>query len=281
MNANHSYTYRQVAQAIEHLADQFRQQPSLASIADQANLSEFHFQRLFSEWAGVSPKKFGQYLTLEHAKEQLRQGAPLAEAAHQAGLSGTGRLHDLFVTIEGVTPGEFKQGGTGVPLSYGVFDSPFGRYVLGAIHGKIGVLQFLDEAAEPTYLLKQAWPEATMRHEPHLVQPLADQIFPVVRTTAPTQPLHVLVKGSSFQLKVWEALLTIPEGRLVSYDQVAQAIGQPSASRAVGTAIGTNPVGYLIPCHRVIKKTGLIGQYRWGANRKQAMVGWEAAQLYA
>ncbi len=280
MNSNQVFAYRQIALAIEHLADHFREQPSLAAIAEQASLSEFHFQRLFSEWAGVSPKKFSQYLTIEHAKEQLRQGASLADAAHQVGLSGTGRLHDLFVTIERVTPGEFKLAGAGVRLIYGIFDSPFGSYVLGAIQGKICVLQFLNTGDEPIDLLRQAWPEAELCHEQLLVQPLADQIFPVIGNQAPTQPLNVLAKGSSFQLKVWEALLKIPEGRLASYDQVASVIGQPTAARAVGTAIGSNPVGYLIPCHRVIKKTGLLGNYRWGERRKQVMLGWEAAQVH-
>jgi len=281
MNSNQAYTYQQIAAAIEHLASQFRQQPSLTSVAEQANLSEFHFQRLFSEWAGVSPKKFSQYLTIEHAKEQLRQGVSLAEAAHQVGLSGTGRLHDLFVTIEGITPGEFKQAGAGIRLSYGVFSSPFGIYVLGAIERKICALQFLSEGDDPTDVLRQAWPKTKLCHEQLIVQPLANQIFPVIGNRMPSQRLHVLMKGSSFQLKVWEALLKIPEGRMVSYDQVALAIGQPTASRAVGTAIGSNLVGYLIPCHRVIKKNGLFGNYCWGECRKQAMLGWEAAQVNA
>ena len=278
MNTSETYTFRQIAQAIDHLMTHFREQPSLADLAGRVSLSEFHFQRLFTGWAGVSPKKFGQYLTLEHAKQQLRNGAPLSEAAHEAGLSGTGRLHDLFVTIEGVTPGQFKQAGAGLTLRYGVFDSPFGGYVLGAINGKIAVLHFLNDGDEPTAILTAAWPGVTLQHDPTAVQPLADQVFPVVGS-GPAQPLPVLLRGSAFQLKVWEALLKIPEGRLVSYDQIADAIGQPTASRAVGTAIGSNPVGYLIPCHRVIKKTGLFGGYRWGMARKQAMLGWEAARV--
>ena len=277
MNTSETYTFRQIAQAIDHLTTHFRDQPSLADLAGQVNLSEFHFQRLFTEWAGVSPKKFGQYLTLEHAKQQLRNGVPLAEAAHDAGLSGTGRLHDLFVSIEGVTPGQFKQAGAGLSLTYGVFKSPFGAYVLGAITGKIAVLHFLGDSDESTTILTAAWPGVTLQHDSTAVQFLADQIFSVAGNHS-LKPLPVLVRGSAFQLKVWEALLKIPEGRLVSYDQIADAIGQPTASRAVGTAIGSNPVGYLIPCHRVIKKTGLFGGYRWGMVRKQAMLGWEAAR---
>ena len=278
MNTTETDTFRQIAQAIDHLTTHFRSQPSLADLAGEVNLSEFHFQRLFTEWAGVSPKKFSQYLTLEHAKQQLRSGAPLAEAAHEAGLSGTGRLHDLFVSIEGVTPGQFKQAGAGLALIYGLFDSPFGEYVLGAINGKIAVLHFLNDSDEPAAILSAAWPGAALQPDPTAVQFLADQIFPVAGSS-PAKPLPVLLRGSAFQLKVWEALLKIPEGRLVSYDQIADAIGQPTASRAVGTAIGSNPVGYLIPCHRVIKKTGLFGGYRWGMARKQAMLGWEAARV--
>lgn len=281
MNTNNTYTYGQIARAIEHLTTSFRDQPSLANLADQANVSEFHFQRLFTEWAGVSPKKFSQYLTLEHAKNQLRTGAPLAAAAHDAGLSGTGRLHDLFVTIEGVTPGQFKQAGSGLTLNYGVFDSPFGTYVLGTINEKIALLHFLAEPETPEAVVMEAWPEAKLTHNPQALSPLTAAIFSTIGTTpsAPEKPLHVLMRGSAFQLKVWEALLKIPEGRLVSYDQIADAIGQPTASRAVGTAIGNNPIGYLIPCHRVIKKTGIFGGYRWGPERKQAMLGWEAARV--
>lgn len=280
MNTNSTYTYEQIAQAIEHLTATFREQPSLGELAAKANLSEFHFQRLFTEWAGVSPKKFGQYLTLEHAKTRLRNGAPLADAAYDAGLSGTGRLHDLFVTIEGITPGQFKQAGVGLALTYGVFNSPFGPYVLGTLNGKIALLHFLNEGDEPETILTTAWPEVFLLNDPTTIQPVADQIFPsTVLDNHPAKPLSILLRGSAFQLKVWEALLKIPEGRLVSYDQVADAIGQPTASRAVGTAIGSNPVGYLIPCHRVIKKTGLFGGYRWGVERKQAMLGWEAARV--
>ncbi|MBO0933711.1 methylated-DNA--[protein]-cysteine S-methyltransferase [Fibrella aquatilis] len=277
------YTYGQIAGAIEHLSAHFQEQPSLAELADRANLSEYLFQRLFSEWVGVSPKKFGQFLTLDHAKAQLRAGQSLLATAHDAGLSGTGRLHDLFVTIEGVTPGQYKQAGAGLTLTYGTFEGRFGSYVLGAIDGKVAVLQFLADTDSPEAVVRQVWPYATLNHAPAALQPLADAVFDRSSTgslTAALLPISVLMRGSAFQLKVWEALLKIPEGALVSYDQIATAIGQPSASRAVGTAIGQNPIGYLIPCHRVIKKTGLFGGYRWGMARKQAMLGWEAAQCF-
>lgn len=279
MNTNNTYTYEQIARAIEHLTATFREQPTLADLADQANVSEFHFQRLFTEWAGVSPKKFSQYLTLDYAKKQLRAGAPLAAAAHDAGLSGTGRLHDLFVTIEGVTPGQFKQGGAGLVLQYGVFDSPFGPFVLGAINEKIALLHFLADSETPAQVAAAAWPEATLQADSSGLQLLAAAVFPDPTSKPTNKTLPVIMRGSAFQLKVWEALLKIPEGRLASYDQIADAIGQPTASRAVGTAIGINPIGYLIPCHRVIKKTGLFGGYRWGTERKQAMLGWEAARV--
>ncbi|WP_265990921.1 methylated-DNA--[protein]-cysteine S-methyltransferase [Larkinella insperata] len=279
MNATETHpTYQQIARSIEFLTENFRQQPSLAEVADRANLSEYHFQRLFSDWAGVSPKKFLQYLTLAFAKERLRRGLTLAEVADGAGLSSTGRLHDLFVVLEGMTPGQFKQGGGGVTIQYAVFESPFGPYLLGAIGDKICKLEFLDEAeatdqARMTARFATDWSDARLIRDADSLRPLAHQIF----TRTARQPLRIAVKASPFQLKVWEALLRIPEGQVVSYDQIAAAIGMPSASRAVGTAIGSNPVGYLIPCHRVIRKTGLFGNYRWGATRKVALLGWEAA----
>lgn len=281
MNTSSTYTYNQIAQAIEHLTANFREQPSLTDLADQSNVSEFHFQRLFTEWAGVSPKKFSQYLTLNYAKQQLRKGLPLSAAAQEAGLSGTGRLHDLFMTIEGVTPGQFKQAGAGLELVYGVFEGPFGVYVLGTMNDKIALLQFLDKPENAETIAATTWPEASLRHDSARLQALANQLFPDLNqaTNLPAKPLALLLRGSAFQLKVWEALLKIPEGGLASYDQIADAIGQPLASRAVGTAIGSNPIGYLIPCHRVIKKTGLFGGYRWGMDRKQAMLGWEAARV--
>lgn len=281
MTPAETHTYERIARAIEHLTANFRQQPTLSEMADTASMSEFHFQRLFTEWAGVSPKKFLQYLTLEHAKKQLRQGISVAEAAYEAGLSGTGRLHDLFVGIEGVTPGQFRQAGQGQMLIYGVFDSPFGPYVLGAIGDKICRLHFLEEGDDPALVLSADWPEVTLRPDAVALQPLADRIFPHTASAASGEPLRVLLRGTPFQLKVWEALLRIPEGRLASYDDIAAAIGLPGASRAAGSAIGSNPVGYLIPCHRVIRKTGVLGGYRWGLTRKNALIGWEAARTGA
>lgn len=268
-------TYQQMARAIEYLQTHFQQQPGLFEAAGEAHLSEYHFQRLFTDWAGVSPKKFLQYLTLDFAKERLRRGLSVAEAAGEAGLSGTGRLHDLFVTLEGATPGQFRRGGAGLTLRYAVFESPFGPYQLAALGDQICRLDFLEEAHVPdTSRLAKDWPDADLVYDPLGLQPLADAAF----GSGNRQSLRLLVRASPFQLKVWEALLRIPEGQVASYDQVAAVIGMPTASRAVGTAIGSNPVGYLIPCHRVIRKTGLFGEYRWGAIRKTALLGWEAAQ---
>jgi len=276
-----SPTYTQIARAIEFLTQNFQQQPSLLTVADEAHLSEYHFQRLFSDWAGVSPKKFLQYLTLEFAKERLRQGQTLAQTTDEAGLSGTSRLHDLFVTLEGITPGQFKRAGAGLTIRYGVFDSPFGPYLLGVTDGKICKLEFLDELdsgneASLITQLQTDWPGARLVHDPGPLQATAQAVF----SAENRQPVTLLLKASPFQLKVWEALLRIPEGQVVSYDGIAGAIGMPTASRAVGTAIGSNSVAYLIPCHRVIKKTGLFGNYRWGAVRKQALLGWEAARIH-
>lgn len=278
-----TFTYQQIAKAIEYLSANFQQQPTLFQVADHVHLSEYHFQRLFSEWAGVSPKKFLQYLTLEHAKEQLRRGESLAETAYQVGLSGTGRLHDLFVNIEGVTPGQFKHAGEDLLLQYGLFNSPFGEYILGAIDHKICKLAFLENQQDPEEMLAKDWPEATLSYRPEALRLLAESIFPSdsLLSVNTKTPLNLLVKGSQFQLKVWEALLRIPEGHLANYDRIAETIGMPLASRAVGTAIGQNPVGYLIPCHRVIKKTGVFGGYRWGNLRKTVMIGWEAARVGA
>ncbi len=195
MNPNNPYTFAQIARAIEHLTANFKEQLSLGELAETVNLSEFHFQRLFTEWAGVSPKKFGQYLTLEHTKTRLRTGVLLADAAHDAGLSGTGRLHDLFVCIEGVTPGQFKQAGTGLTLTYGVFDSPFGPYVLGAINTKIVLLHFLTDTDSPETILSATWPEATLLPDPDSLQPIANQLFSrTEHRTKPKNPFGIIAR---------------------------------------------------------------------------------------
>ncbi len=279
MADSQTHAFQTIAEAISFLAANFQRQPSLAEAARHVHLSEFHFQRMFTEWAGVSPKKFTQFLSLGHAKEQLRRALPLDRVAHETGLSGTSRLHDLFVKIEGMTPGEFKLGGAGRTIRWGLFESRFGPCLLAAVDGKICRLDFPERPAEAEAILHRDWPNARFENATDSLSTIYEKVF----SPKPTMPdeLRLLLRGTPFQLKVWEALLRIPEGRLVSYDQVAAEIGQPGASRAVGTAIGQNPVGYLIPCHRVIKKTGAFGEYRWSAARKAAIIGWEAARSEA
>ena len=268
--------YNRIAEALVYLKTNFQRQPTLGEVAETAHLSPHHFQRLFSRWAGVSPKKFLQYLSVRHAKSLLQADHSLAETAFQTGLSGTGRLHDMFMTIEGMTPGEYKQGGAGLTIRYSLNESRFGQYLVASTNKGICNLLFFDGTDTlATDALHTLWPRATCvlaadeRHR-------AVQQF--LNKAAQRTPLHLHLRGTDFQLKVWEALLRIPEGQLSSYGQIAEQIGQPTASRAVGTAIGSNPVGYLIPCHRVIKSTGGIGDYRWGTTRKMAMIGWEGAQ---
>ncbi len=268
--------YDKVTEALVYLKDNFRQQPTLGEVAETAHLSPHHFQRIFSRWAGVSPKKFLQYLSVRHAKSLLQTDHSLAEVSYQTGLSGTGRLHDLFVTIEGMTPGEYKQGGAALTIRYSLSDSRFGRYLVASTdRGVCNLLFFDDTDGAATDALRTLWPKATCvqsNEERHrTVQQFLDH--PEQRA-----PLHLHLRGTDFQLKVWEALLRIPEGQLSTYGRLAEHIDQPTAARAVGTAVGSNPVGYLIPCHRVIKSTGGIGEYRWGTTRKMAMIGWEGAQ---
>lgn len=252
-------------------------QPSLEEVAAHACLSPFHFQKIFTEWAGVSPKKFLQYLTLQHAKTALSRTVNLSEAAEACGLSGSSRLHDLFLTIEGITPGEFRQQGEQLRIHYSTGTSPFGAYLVASTPQGICYLHFYQQEEEAVRDLQQAWPRAELKAEQ---VELHQQVALFLHNTFPQQPqkIRLHLKGTPFQLKVWEALLRIPEGYLTSYSTLAHEIGQPTASRAVGTAIGSNPVAFLIPCHRVIKSIGGIGEYRWGSERKMAIIGWEAAK---
>lgn len=277
-NGEQGVAYNRVAAAIEYLQQHFTEQPSLEQLAQAVNLSPFHFQRLFSEWAGVSPKKFLQYLSLDYARHLLvDESLSLMDAAHASGLSGSSRLHDLFVSIEGMTPGEFRQGGEQLVIDYCFSDSPFGRVLAAATTKGLCHLAFEEGEAAALSTLKARFPNARYRQgvTPTLQQALA--FFE--RDWKPSSPLRLHLKGTPFQLKVWEGLLRIPEGRLTSYGALAKSIDQPSASRSVGTAIGSNPVAVLIPCHRVIRASGEFGGYRWGAARKAALIGWEAAQI--
>jgi AraC family transcriptional regulator of adaptative response/methylated-DNA-[protein]-cysteine methyltransferase len=239
-------------------------------------MSPYHFQRLFTRWAGISPKKFLQYLTLQYAKEQIREDLTLSEIAYEAGLSGTGRLHDLFINMEGMTPGQYKNSGSGITIHYGFHQGPFGKYILAVTsQQRICALEVTEDEKEAAAKLQLQWNESTLLYDPEFTTPFTKELF----SQEKRQPLKILVKGTPFQLKVWEALLKIPFGELVSYQAVSEHMNNPRGLQATGGAIGKNPVAFLIPCHRVIRKTGEINGYRWGVDRKSAIIGWEAATL--
>lgn len=278
---NVSLDYQRIEQAIRYIEAQYKTQPTLRQIADHVGLSEFHFQRLFTRWAGTSPQRFMRYLTKEYTKQQLAASPNLLDATYQAGLSSPSRLHDLFVTYEALTPAEFRALGAGVTIRYGVHDTPFGPCLIAVTERGITDLRFLDSSDTPESVLgtlRAEWPAAICTPDATTTLLYIQQLF---YAQDPPSPLPVLMRGTNFQIKVWEALLRIPTGRIVSYDDVARAIGQPTASRAVGTAIGSNRIAYLIPCHRVLQKSGSLGGYRWGTPRKQAMLAREAGHFPA
>lgn len=267
--------YDTVAAALSWLQAHADEQPALAEMAAQAGLSEFHFQRVFARWAGLSPKRFLQHLSRARAREALLQGADLLLASAEAGLSGPGRLHDLMVNCEAASPGEIKSGGAGLVVQWGLADTPFGPALLAASPRGLMKLAFIaDDGTVEAAELCQEWPAAELQRDDGKAAALALRIFSAYRQP---EPLPLFVKGTQFQLKVWEALLRVPDGRLVTYGELARGIGQPAASRAVGSAVGANPVALLIPCHRVIRSDGLLGNYRWGELRKQVLVSAELA----
>ncbi len=270
--------YARVEKVIRHLDGHHRSQPSLAELAAASGLSASHFHRLFHRWAGATPKDFIQCLTVEHAKQRLRDSASVLDAALDAGLSGPGRLHDLLVTLEAATPGEIKSGGSGMTVEWGAAETPFGICTLGWNARGICHLAFHDDdVSAPPSELTNAWPNAKLQRDDAAAAREAALIFePAVRGA---RPLRAFVRGTPFQLKVWRALLRIPAGHVASYGKLATAIGAPGATRAVGTACGANPVGYLIPCHRVIRETGIVRGYRWGHARKQALLAREGVGL--
>jgi AraC family transcriptional regulator of adaptative response/methylated-DNA-[protein]-cysteine methyltransferase len=273
--------YHRIRRALERLAARFPEQPSLGDLAAEAGLSEHHFQRMFTAWAGVSPKKFLQHLTLEAAKRRLDESASLLDAAFDAGLSGPGRLHDLFVSLEAMTPGEYKARGEGVTICYGYHGSPFGECLLMSTDRGICGLAFTEPEGRQAALdhLTRGWERAEISRADAVTEPMANRIFQKPgEGAAGMPPLRLLVRGSRFQLAVWRGLLSVPPGALTTYAELARHIGlPPGAARAVGTANGANAIAWLIPCHRVIRKTGAMGGYRWGEARKLAMIGWEAS----
>lgn len=286
-----SQDYARVEQAIRYLEDHFREQPSLEEIAASVHLSKYHFQRLFKRWAGVSPTQFTHYLTVDYAKERLANSESVYDASLDAGLSSAGRLHDLFITFEAMTPGEYKRLGEGVTIQYGFHDTPFGRCLLATTPKGICALRFVaaprpaaagDEpigSTEEAALeeLTAEWPQATFVEDNQATGAIVARIF-APGEVEDRKPFHLLLKGTNFQIQVWQALLAIPPGVMVSYQDVAERIGRPTASRAIAGAVARNPVGYLIPCHRVINKSGRYHGYRWGPARKKAILGWEASR---
>lgn len=278
MDTQEALNYQRIADAINYIKLNFKDQPNLDEVAEKVNLSPFHFQRLFTDWAGISPKKFLQYLSLDYAKGILKdKKATLFDTAFETGLSGTGRLHDLFMNIEGMTPAEYKNGGQSLSINYSFAESPFGDIIVASTSKGICFMAFADDREEAFKQLKLQFPNAKFTQMVDVQQQNALFIFKKDWTELSAIKLHL--KGTSFQLKVWEALLNIPVGGLATYSSVASAIQHPKASRAVGSAVGDNPVAFLIPCHRVIRSTGEIGQYHWGSTRKSAIIGWEAAKV--
>lgn len=267
--------YRRIEQAIRYIETNARSQPELAEVAAALNLSEYHFQRLFTRWAGISPKRFLQFLTKENAKRLLTHSANLLDATYETGLSGPGRLHDLFIKCEAVTPGEYKNRGRGMQIVYGFHSTPFGDCLLALTERGICFLAFIDDDREFSLdELRREWANANLQEDPARTKAVVEQIFAPQQGTSLT--LHL--RGTNFQLKVWEALLRLPGGSAIAYEDLARQVSSVNAAQAVGNAIAHNPVAFLIPCHRVLRKAGDFGNYRYGALRKKAILGWEMAQ---
>lgn len=279
-----SRDYARIAEAIEYVATNVTSQPSLEQIARHIHLSPHHAQRLFSRWAGVSPKQFLQVLTLENAKVLLQEPRSLLNTSDQLGLTSTSRLYDHFVKLEAMTPGEYKKGGGGLTIDYGVHETLFGKVFIATTERGICRLEFLEESSlspmpeAPASKLLSTWPNATIRENPVKTRNISQQIFS--RRSVSDSPLDLYLSGTNFQINVWKALLRLPFGALTSYAEIAKIIHKPKAVRAVGTAIGANPIGYIIPCHRVIRQTGALGGYRWGLERKRAILTWEQTRKF-
>lgn len=266
--------HERIAAAIGFILDHYQDQPPLADIAKHVGLSSWHFNRLFRSWAGITPKQLVQFLSLRAAKKSLDRHASILSASLKAGLSGPGRLHDLFVTIQAMTPGEYKNGGAGLVLDYGFSASPFGDVLLAGTRRGLSHLSFVDRGADEAIAeLSQAWPNATLDRNDQSMSALAGQIF-----SGGEKALQLRLKGTNFQLQVWQALLKIPSGNQASYTDLARTIGRPNSHRAVANAVGRNPVAWLIPCHRVLRASGALGGYRWGVERKAEILTWELAR---
>ena len=274
--------YDSVRRAIAFISEHWRSQPTIEAMADAAGVTPDELHHLFRRWASLTPKAFMQALTLDHAKNLLRDSASVLDAALDSGLSGPGRLHDLFVTHEAMSPGEWKNGGTGLILRYGFHPSPFGTAIVIATNRGLAGLAFADPGEEQIAFadMKSRWPNATYVEDGDSTAALAQRIFDT-RLWRPDQPLRVILIGTDFEVRVWETLLKIPMGKAVCYSDIACKINSPKASRAVGAAVGKNPVSFVVPCHRALGKDGKLTGYHWGVTRKQAMLGWEAGRLAA
>lgn len=277
-----SLDYERIAKAISYLQANYLEQPGLETVARAVHMSEFHFQRVFSRWAGISPKRFLQFLTVEHAKQQLAEFKPVLDATLDSGLSSPGRLHDLFVAVEAVTPGEFKTRGEGIQIAFGFHPTPFGNCLVGVTARGICWLSFHESGSKRDMLrdMQAHWRGAELIEQPAITGPVVNQIFSTFAKKEKT-PLSLLLMGTNFQLKVWQALLRIPSGDVTTYENIGELIGARNAARAIGSAVGDNRIAYLIPCHRVIRKSGMLGGYHWGEPRKRAMLAWEAAKSAA
>jgi AraC family transcriptional regulator of adaptative response/methylated-DNA-[protein]-cysteine methyltransferase len=279
MTEQQNINYQKIAEAIAYIKSNFKEQPNLEDVAKQVNLSPFHFQRIFSEWAGTSPKKFLQFTTVEYAKLLLKEKqATLFETAFETGLSGTSRLHDLFINIEGMTPAEYKNGGKNLTINYSFAISIFGNIIVASTQKGICYMAFYEDESAAFSLLQNHFLNAHFILKSDLFQQNAMNIFN--DDWAKLNQIKLHLKGTDFQLKVWQTLLKIPIGQLTTYGEIANKIENKNAARAVGTAIGSNPVAFLIPCHRVIQSTGLFGGYMWGNTRKTAIIGWEGVKIY-
>jgi len=270
--------YALVRRAIEYLIENWRDQPSLGRVAREIGLSETRFQKLFTRWAGLSPKEFVQALTIDHARYLLRDSASVLDTAYEVGLSGPGRLHDLFLTYEAMSPGEFKAGGKGLEIIYGFHPSPFGDALVMATPRGLAGLAFCDDFAGRSEVIADMmsrWPDADYVENTAKTAPYANRIFNQ-DTWNPDDPLPVVLIGTDFEIRVWEKLLKIPVGSATTYSDIASALGKPKAARAVGGAVGRNPISFVVPCHRVMGKSGKPTGYHWGLTRKRAIIGWEA-----
>lgn len=272
--------YARIEQAIQYLEQNFQRQPELEEVAEIVHLSPFHFQRIFSEWAGISPKRFLQFLTVDFLKTKLQESRNLIETAESAGLSSQSRVYDLFTTLEAVTPQEYKLHGSGIEITYGIHETPFGPALIGVTDRGVCWFSFLATDEDPKYeiqLMKDHWHNSVFRDNSDLTLSFLEKIF---HTAKPSEQrrLNLFLKGTNFQIKVWQALLKIPMGNVTTYQDIARSIKNPKALQAVGSAVGANHVAYLIPCHRVIRKDGILGEYRWSSARKKSIIGWEMAK---